>query len=233
MRILIPFLILFSAFLAQADAFDLYIKKDYRGAAEALEKELATNKDNPLTLYNLGVTAEKLGKPGHAVYYYLQALQAAPALSEARANLDALVKTRVIEIPKAINTSNNGIGILLIAFFVSLYLFALLLIIYIFKPNWKLRLALLPAFLIAVLFTTLFILRYRDLSSEMYAVVLNAQEIKSGPDEALTTVGKLRDGEIIEIKNISGTWVRARSFQDNIEGWVDAKSIRQLQRRIE
>ncbi|HOW52138.1 MAG TPA: hypothetical protein PLV42_08880 [bacterium] len=216
-----------------ADLFELYGKKDYRAAEEALNAQLDRDPFDPLSHYNLGVVAQKQGRRGTALYHYLQALQAAPDLKEARNNLDTLATDLHVTIPKRLTEPGGDIVPVMLLFFLFLYLFVGTLLAYLARPGWKLRLMLVPLFMLTVLFAVLFVVRYRDTGAQLYAVALTAAELKSGPDTALTAVGKVREGEVLEMTAASEGWIKAKSFQDNIEGWIHAPQIRHLTRRIE
>jgi len=228
-------LLLFSIFivssLGAAPALDAFVKKDYDKAKSHLLDELDKNGHSPLLYYNLGVTSEKLGMNGDAVYYYLQSLQMAPGFPEVLNNLEIITKRDNIKIPGLLKESGDALFITILLFFGSLYLFIFMLIFFIFKPGWKIKIALIPTFLLLILFTSLFIYRYRDAKADNYAVVINERELKSGPDEALTGIGNVEEGEILIVKDISGGWVKTKSFRDNVEGWIDMKYIKHILRR--
>ncbi len=232
-RLLCLLILLATLPVTAADLFERYAKKDYRGAQELVEKELAQRPFDPLLHYDLGVIAEKQGQKGAALHHYLQALQAAPDLKEARNNLDLLAGELHVTVPKRLTEKSGDIAPVMILFFVFLYLLIGTLLLYMLRPGWKLRLLLVPLFMLTVLFAVLFFVRYRDTGAQLYAVAVTAAELKSGPDTALTAVGKVREGEVLEISGASVGWLKAKSFQDNIEGWIYAPQIRPLTRRIE
>lgn len=232
-RLLCLLLLLATLPAVAGDLFELYAKKDLRGAQELLEKELAQKPFDPLLHYNLGVIAEKQERKGDALHHYLQALQAAPDLKEARNNLDLLAGELHVTVPKRLTEKNGDIAPVMMLFFLFLYLLVGALLLYMLRPGWKLRLLLVPLFMLTVLFAALFFVRYRDTGAQLYAVSVTAAELKSGPDAALTPVGKVREGEVLEISGASEGWLKAKSFQDNIEGWIHAPQIRHLTRRIE
>ncbi len=234
MKRLLGILLLLAALpLCADDLFELYAKKDHRAAQALVEKELAQRPFDPLLHYNLGVIAEKQGQKGDALHHYLQALQAAPDLKEARNNIDLLAAELHVTVPKRLTEKSGDIAPVMILFFVFLYLLIGALLLYMLRPGWKLRLLLVPLFMLTVLFAVLFFTRYRDTGAQLYAVAVTAAELKSGPDTALTAVGKVREGEVLEISGASVGWLKAKSFQDNIEGWIHAPQIRHLTRRIE
>lgn len=235
MRSITAFIIfcLLPLFLFADTALESFVKKDYKAAENTLISELVKKGgDDPLLLYNLGVTCEKQNEKGLAAYYYLQSIQAAPGFTEARNNLDIILKEEGLKVPKILMEEGDGPLYTVILFFVFLYIFVAALIVYMFRPGWKLRVSLLPAFMLMLLFTVLFFIKYRDFRAESYAVTIVSRELKSGPDEALSTVGKIKAGEILEIKNISGDWVKAKSFQDNIEGWANSSDLRFVARKF-
>lgn len=226
-------ILLCSALLAADELFDAYTGGDHATAADILQKRLAERPHDPLLHYNLGVVKERHGERGAAVYHYLQALQAAPSFPEARNNLDLLTGELHVTVPKQLTEPSGGLAAVVIPFFLFLYLFVFALIRYLFRPGWKLRLALIPLFMFTVLFATLFVMRYRAVGTPVYAVALSEDEMRSGPDAALTVVGKVKEGEVLEIAATSSGWVKTKSFQDNIEGWLPASRIHHLTRRVE
>ncbi|HSA33335.1 MAG TPA: hypothetical protein P5077_06370 [bacterium] len=226
-------MLLASGILAADDLFDAYTGGDHAAAADILQDRLTERPHDPLLHYNLGVVEERRGNRGAAVHHYLQALQAAPAFPEARNNLDLLTAELHVTVPKQLTEPSSGLAAVAAPFFLFLYLFVFALIRHLFRPAWKLRLALIPLFMFTVLFATLFVMRYRAAGMPVYAVALSAGEMRSGPDAALTAVGKVKEGEVLEIAATSDGWAKTKSFQDNIEGWLPASRIHHLTRRVE
>ncbi len=226
-------LIMVSGVLSAADWFDAYTKGDRVTARAALEQDLMARPFDPLLHYNLGVVAEKEGRRGEALHRYLQALQAAPRFAEARNNLDLLAADLGVAIPSRLLEENGGLTVAMVLFFVSLYVFVLILVWNLVRADWRRRLALVPLFMFLILTAFLFVSRYREHTREQYAVVIVSQMLRSGPDEALSPVGAVREGEVAAVIVASGGWVKVRSFQDNIEGWIASSQIRHVTRRAE
>jgi len=228
------FLIIFiAAFLniyATEDGFSLYLKKDYKGAYSSFKKEFVESKGDPLYSYNLGVTSNAMGKKGTAVYFYVQALQRSPEFSEAKNNLEILSKELNVTIPKALTEPIHAVDYILIIFLVSTYIFSILLSVLCFYPDWRIKTALLPVFLIMAVSAVMYFMKYEEESRVSWGVVVTAEQLKSGPDESLSDIGKLKEGEIINIVSSSGSWYKVKSFQDNVEGWVKLGSVRAVMR---
>ncbi len=229
-KIFLTLLILISSALFAEDGFSLYIKKDYQGAYKAFYSKFAENSDDPLYSYNLGVTSEALGRKGEALYFYLQALQNAPDFAEAKNNLGIVVSELGIAVPTALTTPVFAADWLLILFFVSLYAFALLIVLICFKSDWRLKIMLLPVFLIMCVSATLYYMNYNENLKENWAVAIKSEVLRSGPDSSLSEIGKLKEGEIINVVSSSGSWYKVKGFQDNVEGWVELGSIRAVKR---
>lgn len=231
MRKLITLLIIFSTLSVFASAgFDSYVDKDYENAQKKFEKEFINSKMDPLVSYNLGVTNEALNKPGEAVFYYIQALQRAPQLAEAKSNLDILVKDRGITIPEKLLEPYDAVNAVLIIFFITLYLFAGLIIFYTFVPDWKIKMILLPVFLVMIVSAAFYFSEYSRQSEQNWAVVIDDDALRSGPDGSLKEIGTLKEGEIINVVSSSGSWYKIKSFQDNVEGWVKFEKIKAVAR---
>lgn len=229
-KIFLTLVILISSALFAEDGFSLYIKKDYQGAYKAFYSKFAENSDDPLYSYNLGVTSEALGRKGEALYFYLQALQNAPDFAEAKNNLGIVVSELGIAVPTALTTPVFAADWLLILFFVSLYAFALLIVLICFKSDWRLKIMLLPVFLIMCVSATLYYMNYNENLKENWAVAIKSEVLRSGPDSSLSEIGKLKEGEIINVVSSSGSWYKVKGFQDNVEGWVELGSIRAVKR---
>ncbi len=229
-KIFLTLVILISSALFAEDGFSLYIKKDYTGAYNAFYSKFAENSDDPLYSYNLGVTSEALGRKGEALYFYLQALQNAPDFAEAKNNLGIVVSELGITIPTTLTTPVFAADWLLILFFVSLYAFALLIVLICFKSDWRLKIMLLPVFLIMCVSATLYYMNYNENLKENWAVAIKGEVLRSGPDSSLSEIGKLKEGEIINVVSSSGSWYKVKGFQDNVEGWVELGSIRAVKR---
>ena len=229
-KIFLTLILLFSAALFAEDGFSLYIKKDYSGAYNAFYSKFAADNNDPLYSYNLGVTSEALGRKGEALYFYLQSLQNAPDFPEAKNNLDIVAKDLEVSIPKALTMPVFAVDWLLILFFISLYAFAAILSILCFKSDWRLKIVLLPVFLVMCVSATLYYLNYNENLKENWAVAIKGEVLRSGPDSSLNNIGNLKEGEIINIVSSSGSWYKVKGFQDNVEGWVELGSIRALKR---
>ena len=229
-KIFLTLVILISSALFAEDGFSLYIKKDYAGAYNAFYSKFAGNSDDPLYSYNLGVTSEALGRKGEALYFYLQALQNAPDFAEAKNNLGIVVSELGIAVPTALTTPVFAADWLLILFFVSLYAFAQLIVLICFKSDWRLKIMLLPVFLIMCVSATLYYMNYNENLKENWAVAIKGEVLRSGPDSSLSEIGKLKEGEIINVVSSSGSWYKVKGFQDNVEGWVELGSIRAVKR---
>ena len=231
MKKLIFLLLSFVTFslIAENSGFNSYLEKDYKKAKELFTKDFKEDM-GPLVSYNLGVTSEALNKPGEAVYYYIQALQRAPELEEAKSNLDLLVKEKGITVPKKLLEPYNAVNAVLIVFFITLYLFAGLIVLYTFVPDWKIKMALLPLFLVMTVSAAFYFIEYNRQSEQNWAVVVSDDALRSGPDESLKEIGSLKEGEIINVVSSSGSWYKVKSFQDNVEGWVKFEKIKAVAR---
>jgi len=219
--------------ISATDWFDAYTTGDSSAARAALEQELTARPFDPLLHYNLGVIAEKEERRGEALYHYLQALQAAPDFAEARNNLDLLAEDLHVTIPSHLLEKGGDLSLVMILFFIALYLFVFVLIWHLVRPDWRRRLALVPLFMFLLLAAFLFADRYREHARQRYAVVVTAQTLRGGPDEALSAVGAVHEGEVTALIGASGGWAKVRSLQDNVEGWVAASQIRYVTRRAE
>ncbi|MCK5807406.1 hypothetical protein KAH37_00325 [bacterium] len=209
--------------------FSLLTEGKYDEAAVQLKAELQKEPSDALALYNLGVLSEKQGKIGDAVFYYIQTLSIAPTFSEAHNNLNIIADRQNLAIPKRVQQPTK----LLHSFFLLMAvfsLFVLLLIWLMFRPHWKIRVALIPVVLIILLLSSWFVGKYSDYQESSFAVVRIANDLKSGPDRALSTVGSLKEGEVIRILAISGKWCKVESVQDNVEGWVSYTNLGIIQR---
>jgi len=224
------FLIFYFGLNAAENGFDLYLQKDYEAAFNAFEKDFISSDGDPLYAYNLGVTSYALNRKGEAVYFYLQALQRSPELNEARNNLDLVAKEQHIVIPEKLLEPVHVVDYILIIFLISLYAFSVLLSLLCFKNDWRIKTALLPVFLIMTISAAMYFIKYREESSDLWAVVVTDSSMKSGPDESLKEISKVKEGEIINIVTSSGSWYKVKSFQDNIEGWVKIDNIREIMR---
>ena len=230
-KIFLIFVLFFSVSLLADDGFSLYIKKDYTGAYNAFYSKFSEkNKWDPLYSYNLGVTSEALGRKGEALYFYLQALQNAPDFPEAKNNLDIVAKDLEVTIPKALTTPVFAVDALLVIFFISLYAFAAILTILCLASDWRLKIMLLPVFMVMCVSATLYYLNYDENLKENWAVAVKGEVLRSGPDSSLKEIGKIKEGEIINVVSSSGSWYKVKGFQDNVEGWVELGSIRAVKR---
>ncbi len=210
------------------DYFEMLSSGNLEKAIFELEKTIDDKAPDPLKCYNLAVAMEKKGNPGKAVYYYIQALQGSRGFKEARNNLRLLSETENLKIPEKLIDSHTGLILPMILFFLSVYVFAILFIIYIFRPGWKIGLSLIPGGVLMLLFTGLFFIQYREIKKEHTAVSIEENIVYSGPDSALTEIDKLKSGSVLTVMDFSGNWLKVRGFQNNIEGWVDGRKIKSI-----
>ena len=210
--------------------FDLYVQGEYEQAWNHYTEKFENNDFDPLAAYNLGVISERFKKPGLAVYFYIQTLQRAPGFSEASNNLSVLSREINIEIPEVLLKPEDSVDTTLIVFFISLYAFAILFSILCFKPDWRIKIALLPVFLVMTVSSVLYFFKYSESVNEIWAVSVEDSSLHSGPDEALTEVAKVRAGEILKIESTSGNWYKVKGFNDNVEGWAEMSNIRRIVR---
>jgi SH3-like domain-containing protein len=89
---------------------------------------------------------------------------------------------------------------------------------------------LVSSILLFFLFSALFAHKYLG-KHQIFTVAIANTELKSGPDKALTTIGKIKPGEIVQLYEISGKWGKTKSFQDNIEGWIKLDKIKKIIRK--
>jgi uncharacterized protein YgiM (DUF1202 family) len=89
---------------------------------------------------------------------------------------------------------------------------------------------LLPVFLVMTVSAAFYFMEYRKQSEQNWAVAINDNALRSGPDESLKEIGSLKEGEIINVVSSSGSWYKVKSFQDNVEGWVKFDNIRAVAR---
>ncbi len=95
--------------LMQAEA-DLYYKLgDIAKYKEIMEKIVANDPENPDLIYNLGVSASRLGNNDQALDYYKKALEIKPDYVSAQINIAALIlgrETKVVDEMNALGTSS-------------------------------------------------------------------------------------------------------------------------------
>jgi len=223
-------LIIFSTNIFADSAFKEYLKKNYKQSEKLLKQSIAKKGLNPLDTYNLAVTLQKEGKTGEAIYYYIQTLQMSPDFNEAKNNLNILAQKNNIKIPEILKKVSSNYDVILISFLIFLYSSSFLLILYLFKPDWKKMVFLVSSILLFFLFSALFAHKYLG-KHQIFTVAIANTELKSGPDKALTTIGKIKPGEIVQLYEISGKWGKTKSFQDNIEGWIKLDKIKKIIRK--
>lgn len=216
---------------ASDSGFDAYVAKDYHKAETLFLSELKKDEDNPLLLYNLGVVSEKEELYGHAVYFYLQALQTAPDFKEPVHNLKILEESLSLKIPHSILAKDAPLEIPLILFMFSIYIVALMLVVFMFKPSWKIKIALIPLFTAAIFFTAFFLYRHNEYYSVKTAITLFQVDLKSGPDSALTSIGKTGEGDPLIVEETNNGWARVKNFKTNEEGWLEIQNMALLKRR--
>ncbi len=92
--------------LMQAEADVFYKLGNIAKYRELMEKIVANNPENPDLLYNLGVSASRLGDDENAMKYYKKTLELKPEYAAAQINIAALILGK----EKAIVDEMNGLG---------------------------------------------------------------------------------------------------------------------------
>ena len=94
--------------LLQAEADIYYSMGDMEKYREIMEEIVAQDPDNPVLLYNLGVSSAELGEHDRAIEYYERALELDPSMNNARQNIAFALLSKeqpIVEKMNALGTS--------------------------------------------------------------------------------------------------------------------------------
>lgn len=94
--------------LLQSEADLYYSMGDMQKYREIMEEVVAQDPENPVLLYNLGVSSAQLGERDRAIEYYKKALEIDPDMTNARINIAQVILSReqpIVEEMNALGTS--------------------------------------------------------------------------------------------------------------------------------
>lgn len=221
--------------LAQiARANDLYIKKQYREAADIYEKLAAQGFDNGYLYYNLGNAYFRLGDIGQAVLNYSRAKKLVPRFGDVEANLRYAIRETPDKLMETSSPFLKNVIFWVDDFNQLEYVQAILIANFLFWLAMIGGLVFRTGAMDAARKVLLFILLITVISggAKFYAdsqyqtgVVLEKQiDVKSAQGTDNVTLFQLHEGAIINIRDEEGEWYKIE-LNDGKKGWAPKKSI--------
>ena len=245
MRYFVYLFLLASQFIYAQDfekANELYRGEKYEAAAQEYEKIVASGKESSELYFNLANAYYKLAKVGPSIYYYEKALLLNPHDSEIENNLKFAQKMQIDDVKEF---QVSGIKSLVTNFtstfhyntwawiaIAAAFLFFICFAVYYFTSTSTLK----RAFFIVMLL--LLVSMVLSVSSALYQkrivdnqnpaiVYVPSAPVKGEPKESSTDAFILHEGTKVYITERLDQW-RKITLADGNDGWIEAKSLREL-----
>lgn len=220
-----------------------YQKQDYAAAQASFVQALTLRPDENSTLFNLGLTASRMGQRGWSLGYFRRVLAQDPGHSEARQALNfSLKQNPPREIPHQIETWETlHASVLSLA---SLATFAFLSLLIFFAAAWtwltylgarnralKAETALPAPPILAIAFTlvlaaalTLTGAKVLDLREARATIVLEKVSAQTAPSDQAPSLFDLFEGLEVLVRQVKGDWIQV-TYPGAMTGWVPKNSL--------
>lgn len=234
-------LILISLFLAlscfalgqNGTAQELFDSGNYLGAAEIYQKQINNGENNAYVYYNLANSYFKVGDLDKALINYYRAFRINPRDKDIINNLSfTMEKTGQSLIsesmPKSVFLIYNYFSLkeLKGLSFISLWLFAISMIFFVFFKYRRLWLKTVIFFMcLTLLFTGFYLIRAKKDLQDLAVVIVPRAELRSGPSENFPVALSVPKAQILEIHDKKDDWVEVSLGNENNFNWVQQKYI--------
>jgi tetratricopeptide (TPR) repeat protein len=225
------------------NAIGAYQKNDFKTARASLQSALKASAENPILLYDLGLTEEKDGHLGLAMALWRKALAVQPgftpadhALNWTRPKLEHSDISHEVEFWESLRSTmlvttplNRYLGSSAVLLLLGGWLF--------FRYMGQRRQARLdeksmPPFpTVALIFTVLFLITASLSAAKAYdetvvrgTIVVKKIEARSSPDPSATALFDLYEGLEVIFQKESGEWVQV-SYPGGSTGWIPRTSL--------
>ncbi|HAX61358.1 MAG TPA: hypothetical protein DCX95_02205 [Elusimicrobia bacterium] len=203
---------------------DFYKKAEYE---KALEMFKSAEREYPTAnlYYNIANSYYRLGKTGYSLLYYERARRLSPSDGDINFNIKFL--SGIINDPDYEQGFFAKIGedIAKLFFSIALLFLSAVISVKFLNPGKTLFWPFIISFIFVVLFSSLYIVKYRQ-QKEISAVVLKSEsEVRSGPDYSFKVSFTLPEGKKIRVLNESGAWAEVGVKSMGLRGWVESKNI--------
>ena len=203
---------------------DFYKKAEYE---KALEQFKLLEKEYPAAnvFYNIGNTYFRLGKIGLALVYYERARKISPFDNDVNFNIKFLTEMIKDQDYRQTFFSVTDVSWLKLVFSFSFFFFVMIISVKLLKPDRALFWPVIGSFVFFVLFSALYLVKYKQQKQAEAVVVSNSVEIRSGPGSSFKVNFTLPEGKKIVILNRSDNWVEIGVKALGIKGWLEEKNI--------
>lgn len=203
---------------------DFYKKAEYEKALlqfKLLEEKYPTAS----VLYNIGNTYFRLGKIGYALVYYERAKKISPIDNDVNFNIKFLAEMIKDHDYKQTFFSAADASWFKLFFSLSFFFFVIIISVKLLNPGRVLFWPVIGSFVFFALFSSTYLIKYRQQKQAEAVVVSNIAEIRSGPGNSFKVNFTLPEGKKIIILNRSGNWVEVGVKSLGIKGWLEEKNI--------
>lgn len=229
---------IFSAQAAENSAFleavKAYQNKDYAKAQESFAPLVTDNPENPILLYNLGLSEYQLGHFGKALGLWRKARSIDPQFKPTQ---QAIEFTEEQLFPE--QKSSNFIVILFNTLKgLPLWAWALLsLLTFLLSSYWSLEYGvnrkvglshwpiwlyfMFPLFLLS---SSMAVVSYREASQLMATVISQNQKTKILPNAESPSLFELTEGQVVAVERWQGAWAQIRT-SNGAPGWVPSEAL--------
>lgn len=203
---------------------DFYKKAEYE---KALEMFKSLERDYPTAnlYYNIANSYYRLGKIGYAMLYYERAKKLSP--------FDENIGFNMKIIAGMIGDKESGggflasvdMGVTKLLFSLSMFFFAVIISIKFLSFKKILFWPFVVSFLMVILFSSLYFLKYRDQCETIAVVIKSDTEIRSAPNDNFKVSFTLPEGKNVKVLNKSGDWTEIGVKSMGLRGWLETKNI--------
>lgn len=219
-----------------------YIDGDFESARKCYEQIIGEGYSSAKLWYNAANCCFKTGALGRAILYYHRALEAAPAMEDARYNLaiaQQQTKDRIAEVPefflvKWVRAVRNSMSCTAWSI-LSLVAFALMLgfvLLFLLAQRLGARKAgfygTIAALLVAVVTTSMALAERSEMLSREGAIVISsAISVKSSPDRSATDIFVLHEGTKVRVVGEIEGWSEI-VIADGKKGWTESRNVEKI-----
>jgi tetratricopeptide (TPR) repeat protein len=213
------------------DANRFYSEKNYSMANEIYSKLLENGYDNFNINFNRASSLFELGRYGQAKFYYLIALKKNPFDKELITNIKVTYK-KLGEDPA--NSDPEIVfarflyllspTLVFILVIISLIFFIISIILFNRAGNRRILLFSIIFSILAIFFTVIYTLQYRDINSEFFIVTAKEANCYNTPNSGDFVLITLREGTRLKIIDKTDNFVKT-DLNNGLFGWIEKSNI--------
>lgn len=228
-------ILLLSGYIDISEANKLFLSSDYKGAIAKYNEVVKTAVDDPDLFFNLGTAYLYSGEYGKAIYWYYRTMLLTGTSEDIEKNLKIAYKGLEEEgivfggsdsiLFDLLSRYYHPIITIILIILVNILFFILILRRFLpIRGNVKIFINILVIFVI--LLSTFVSLRIYLFYFQTRGIVIEKSiEVKEGPSDAYKTLNKIDEGSIVRILEKYDNYLRIKSADGKVKGWVILDNI--------